>query len=216
MSDKSVIKDKRFNPGPYIVIILLVAVIAAGVIYIYWDHNGFTTRVDGGITFHTIRDIAELSTLEYAYTESIIITDEAEFKLLGLWDIHPGEKILLARYDGLIKLGIDFSEIKFNDYPPANGEKGRLEIQMPKVKLISSEIVNDSFEVVFQKNIFTTKQITVEEYMDVQNERKKVRDSEIMKSDMPARAMENAKVQVRAILESTSQIRDNYDIIWTN
>lgn len=198
------------------IIIVAVIIVAAVVLGVFLRYKGVRIVIGGGMTPQSIREISELATLEYRYRDVIAITEEEEFKLFGIWDIDPGEHILIVQYDGIMKLGIDCSEIDFLEHDPVEGEKTKIEIKLPKTKLLSSETPMDSFEVLVDRGVYTKTRVEAQAYFEEAAIRQAQYNTDVLSGELAVTARENAKAQLEAIMNSFSEIRDNYEIIWVD
>ena len=196
-----------------IAIIFAIALVIVGVLF---THSKLTTGVSGGMTPQSIREISQLATVEFRYRDVISIIEEEEFKLFGLWDIDPGEHILIVQYDGIIKLGIDCSKILFNEYAVGEDGKKRIEIKLPNAVLISSETPMNSFNVVVNKGVFTNKTVDLGVFYTEAGKRQEQHDREALNGEIAKTARDNAKKQLQAILASFSEIKENYNIVWVD
>lgn len=197
-------------------ITILSALVVVFVLALMFTGYKLIARTSGGMTPQSIREISQLATLEFRYRDVISIIEEEEFKLFGLWDIDPGEHILIIQYDGIIKLGIDCGKIKFNEYPASKGGKKRVEIKLPGVELISSETPLNSFEVVVNKGVYTKTTVDMGVFLKEAAKRQGQYNSDTLNGELGKAARENAKKQLQAILESIADVRDNYEIVWVN
>jgi len=161
-----------------------------------------------------IREISQLVTLEYRYKDVIVIDEEQVFKLFGVWDIDPGESILIMQYDGIIKLGIDFGKIKINERNVNEEGKTILEIQLPPVEIISSETPPNTFETIINRGIFTKQTIEYETFFKVATEQQERYRSDVLGGEPGTMALENAKRQIQAFIEDISDAQEDYEIIW--
>lgn len=123
-----------------------------------------------------IKDIGELATIEYMYTDAGKFEDPKQ--LFGK-DIPFSftTKSFIAKWDGIIKAGVNVDEIivEIND---ANKE---IVVHMPKAEILSHEIDNDSIETLDQKDgLFNS--VKVEDVREF---------DAISKDEMEERAIEN-------------------------
>jgi hypothetical protein len=160
-----------------------------------------------------IREISKLATLEFQYSDIIDIVEEEEFKLFGLWDIDRGEHILIAKYQGIIKLGIDFEDIEINEHPETEDGKVKLDITMPEVEVISSETPFETFEIITNRGIYTKEKVGTEVFIEKIKTQQEIIKADALKGDVAKLALENAKKQVEAFIHSLS---DKYEIVWIN
>ena len=168
----------------------------------------------GGMTPQGIRAIAQLSTLEYRYKEVIVLDEQEEFLLFGLWDIDPGESILVVQYDGIIKLGVDCEKIEFTETGSDEDGRTRIEIKMPAAEIISSETPLNSFEVIVNKGVFTKRTVDLANFYNVAGKRQVQRNMEVLQGEFGQTAQDNARRQLQAMFDSFTEIQENYDIVW--
>jgi len=213
MSKKEVsiipVKAKR------ITLLVVAAIIVAGIIYgalfLFTRSKNNITKA-GGMTPQLIREVGQLVSLEFSYKDVIVIDEPEEFLLFGIWDIDPGEHILIVQYNGTIKLGIDCENLLINVRNPViEGEKKIIEITLPEVIVIASE--TSDFETVFDKGIFTKKSVSYSTYFNVFNERRQQYTDESLIA-LNAQALKSAKAQLEKIVLFSPEIRDNYVIEW--
>jgi hypothetical protein len=204
--------EQKYKRRFAVVTIFLVLAIAA----IVFTGSRLLSRVSGGMKPQSIREISQLATLEFTYTDIISIIEEEQFKLFGIWDIDPGEHILIVKYRGVIKLGINCDKILFNEYQAESNGKKRVEIKLPDAVLISSETPMDSFEVIVNKGVFTKNTVDLGVFFKEAGKRQAQYDSDAISGELAKTARENAKKQLQGILESFSEIKDNYDLVWVN
>jgi len=213
MSKKEVsiipVKAKR------IILLVVAAIIVAGIIYgalfLFTRSKNNITKA-GGMTPQMIREVGQLVSLEFGYKDVIVIDEPEEFLLFGLWDVDPGEHILIVQYNGIIKLGIDCENLLINVRNPViEGEKKIIEITLPEIIVIAHE--TSDFETVFDKGIFTKKSVSYSTYFDVFNERRQQYTDESLIA-LNAQALRSAKAQLEKIVLFSPEIRDNYVIEW--
>jgi len=191
------------------VIILAVAVVVAGAILTY---SKIVIKKGGGMTPQSIKDIAELSTIEFRFKDVIVIDEEEEFKLFGLWDIDPGESILIVQYNGIIKLGIDCADLRINiRAAEAEGEKNVIEIKLPPVKVLSYEM--GDWETILEKGFFTKATVSVTTYNKILAEHQAQYKADAL-NQLNESARNNAMKQLEKIILFAPEIHDAYTIQW--
>ena len=102
-------------------------------------------NIIGSIGF-TINDIGELATTEYGYT-MVETTSKPHVAVAG-FKIPFTESKVIYSYDGLIKAGIDFTEIDVK----TNYITKKIYITLPEAKVLSSEVFYDSLLVYDEQN----------------------------------------------------------------
>lgn len=117
--------------------IALVAVLAVGIGAGYLGNNLIH---DGKTTQLTFEDIGELAT-QAAYCTEVNVT-QAERELFGLSIPFTQSKYIYS-YDVILKAGYDFSQITYE----VDEESQTIEVRLPQVQILSSELDLDSFQV---------------------------------------------------------------------
>ena len=187
--------------------IILILVMIAGIVAAWYVGSSQTRRknepeiqtldIEG-----TIRDIGELATAEYGYTITQVAEKPGKLNIKIL-----GSKVLYS-YEGLIKAGIDFTEVEIT----TNKTQKTIYIKMPKAKILSNELDNDSFKVYDEKySLFNA--MTFEDFNLSQKDMKERAEAEAIKSGLLDRAQENAK----SIIETTAlnlRESDEYQIVF--
>jgi hypothetical protein len=124
--------------------IVIIAVIGYIGFSFYADGNKktevFTTDIQG-----TINDIGELATAEYGYT--IAQTTEKPSKKVVGFNLPFTSSMVMYSYDGLIKAGINFNEIKVT----VNEINKTIFVELPDAEILSSEVDQDSLIVFDQE-----------------------------------------------------------------
>ena len=198
-----------------IILLVIVAIVILGIIYgaLYlFTRSKDDSVVGGGMTPQMIREVGKLVSLEFWYKDVIVIDEPQEYKIFNLWDIDPGESILIIQYNGKILLGIDCENLKINvRNPVVKGGKKTLVITLPEVIVISSE--TSDFETLVEKGIFTKKSVEYSKYFtEFKDHQQQYRDN--AQKELSGQALESAKEQLEKILLFSPEMRDNYEIEW--
>ena len=117
--------------------IALVAVLAVGIGAGYLGNNLIH---DGKTTQLTFEDIGELAT-QAAYCTEVNVT-QADRELFGLSIPFTQSKYIYS-YDVILKAGYDFAQITYE----VDEESQTIEVRLPQVQILSSELDLDSFQV---------------------------------------------------------------------
>lgn len=152
----------------------------------------------------TIQDIGQLATAEYVYTVTQTADKEA-FEVLGIKLPFTSSRVIYS-YSGVIKAGIEFSEVKVN----VNDSNKTITVTLPDPIQISNEIDNDSLMVYDEKyslfNSFTFSDMNMS-----QEELKKAAET----SSAERGLFDNAIVNAKTIIESniySMYSKDEYTI----
>ena len=120
------------------------------------------------------KEIGELATVEYLFTNAATYTDHKQIKE---WNIPLTEKSFTLKWDGIIKAGVNIDEIQV-EYVETDQ---KLLVTLPQAIILSYDIDENSVEVLDEsKNKFNP--ITVED---------KVKFDAETESDMKERAIDN-------------------------
>lgn len=149
-----------------------------------------------------ISAIAELVTLKYVYTNSS--RKEGNLTLPWGWALPFTDSSLLTTYDGTIKAGIDFKEIKFD----ISGNN--ITVTMPKSTVLDHNIPQGTINVLEVKNgLFNT--ITFNDYNKFIAEEKKVMEEKAIAMGLLKDADKEAKSVVEAFLKGIPGM-ENYTL----
>lgn len=132
-----------------------------------------------------IKDIGELATIEYLYTDAGKFEDAKQ--LFGL-NVPFTTKSFIAKWDGIIKAGVKIDQIivEIND---ANKE---IIIHIPNAEILSHEINNDSIETLDEKDGLFNK-ITVGDTREFDAVSKDAMTERAIENGILDKAFENAK-----------------------
>jgi len=209
--DASVAGKRKSRWGIIVFVVIIAALVLA---FVLFTKQSLSRKTTSATRWQSLKDISQLATLEFRYQDVISIIEEEDFKMFGIWDIDPGEHILIVQFDGIIKLGIDCEKLLFNEKTADDDGIIRVEIKLPPVELISSETPLSSFQVVVNKGVFTKTTVDIGVFFDEAAKLQDAHNTEALQGEMGKTARENAKRQLQAILESIQEIRDNYEIVW--
>lgn len=117
--------------------LLLLVVVGIG-IFLYLSRADEQPTVVTQDIEATISDIGELATSEYRYT--ISQTSEKPSKEVFGFSMPLSKSSVLYSYDGVIKAGIQFSDITIN----VNEAQKTVYVQLPESEILSEEVFQDS------------------------------------------------------------------------
>lgn len=131
------------NPKRSIVALLCVALFTV----IVWSTGALQTK--SRMTAFGLKDVGELATQSGYFTVVNVIDDSVE---LWGWDVPLTKSKYIFSYDGTVKAGLDFSQLKYK----VNELSKEIEVVLPEVKILSVELQEDSLEIYDEThNIFT-------------------------------------------------------------
>lgn len=150
-----------------------------------WEHA--TTEVDISVVNASIQEIGELATIEYLYTDAGKFEDSAELFGKELeWSFTT--KSFVAKWDGVIKAGIDISEVVAEE----DAEAKEIVVYLPEAKILSHEIDEESIETLDQKNgLFNP--VEVEDVRKFDAISKETMEEKVIENGLLDKAFENAK-----------------------
>jgi len=161
------------------------------------------------ISTHTVvkevLPIGEYASLVYRYTSVVKNISAKDF---SGWEIPFTTKKYIFTYDGVIKLGIDGTQIQVEK------ETGSvIHILLPPVKILSHEIVDHSVEVFEQsQTIFNT--IKIAEAFKVTADRKQEMEEKVMAGSVIKEAQTSMEQQLGALLKGLPSIHNRYEIVF--
>lgn len=107
------------------------------------------TSEDSTVSVNTVKTVlkpaSELITGKYYYTNAV--SDEDPVSIVGLNLPGTSNKYVFT-YDGIISAGYDLQKANIK----IDNDSNTILIKMPKLKIISSEVDENSFEIVFKQN----------------------------------------------------------------
>ncbi len=135
--------------------------------------------------------LSELATQEYAYRNADM-KEESETWVFGWKRPFSGNRIVI-KYDGVITAGIDFKDIDV----AVNQEARAVTVTVPKSKIISNEIPQESIEILEVKDGLFNK-VTIDDYNDFISEQKTAMEKEAVEKGI----LEKADQEVRTLIEN--------------
>ena len=101
--------------------------------------------IDTQLLEYNIRQIAELSTLVYNYTDIGFFDEQAAFAVFGREFALPGtRRQLIARFDGAIRLGVDVNRITVRvDEYEVTVTLPRIEMQVHNIDMDSIQLLDE-------------------------------------------------------------------------
>lgn len=193
-----------------ILILIVVLAIIAGAGFFglqYWKNQKETPTVTTIDIQGTINDIGELATAEYAFT----ITQEFEkpsITVAGAVNLPFTSSKVLYSYEGIIKAGIQFSQIEITQ----NQQQKKIYVRLPPAEILSTEIDNNSLKVYDEKYSiinrvkFSDLNSSIEEAKE--NAKESAKDHGLLD-----RANENARVIIRSTIGSLVDLNE-YELIF--
>ena len=149
-----------------------------------------TPRLDAVVLETQIRDISELASVTYTYTNMAQFESSNDF--YGV-KIPFTTKSFILTYDGTIKAGVDLSQAT------VDVEGSTVRITLPQAAILSHEIDPDSLEVFDEtRSIFNP--ITIEDYNGFQADQQGVMEEKALQAGLLTQAQDQAEAAVTGLL----------------
>lgn len=190
------------NPLIQKIIILVLVAIASGFIAIGIKDVFISDSKTTKIGFENIGELATQS----AYCTQINVTDSSR-ELFGNKIPFTQSKYIYS-YDITIKAGYDFSDIEWN-------VKGNtIEVKMPNVKILSSQIDLDSFKVYHEEESIFNK-ITLSENNETLKKLQSEAQTQAIKNGLYENAKTNAETMLTSFFANVYDLKE-YKIVFTD
>lgn len=178
--------------------LLILAAIVAVIIGI--KKVAFSENQTTKIGFENIGELATQS----SYCTQVNVTDSSK-KLFGASIPFTNSKYIYS-YGITIKAGYDFNEIDWN-------EKGNIiEVKLPEVKILSSEIDQDSFKVYHEdESVFN--QVTLEENNEALTKLKEQAQTDAIERGLFENARDNAETILTSFFGNVYDLNE-YEIVF--
>jgi len=184
-----------------VIVIAVLAIAAAAVSVTLLVRGGFpgkllevnnSTVVNVTNLQQQILSIGELATLEYDYTNVIEMKDSLKIKNFKV----PGtQKSFIVSFDGTMKIGIETSGIVID----APEDAQTIFITVPKAKILSHEIHEETLKVLDQKSgLFNV--VKIEDYATLATAQKQAMADKVSASDMITRAQNDAVKMLQSLI----------------
>lgn len=184
-----------------IIIIILIACMFF-VVGRLWPSSENPTTMTSDLLSQQIQSISELASVEYNYTNMGKFENQATF--YG-WKVPFTTKSFIISYDGVIKAGIDMSQVN------VKVKNKKIQITMPKAKILSHEIDEKSIEVFDEtKNIFN--QISITDYHQFAIDQKEKMEDNVKQKGLLTDAQDKAQKTIETFVKSSYQLSDDYEI----
>ncbi|TDW24906.1 uncharacterized protein DUF4230 [Breznakia blatticola] len=192
---------KRSIFGLKMLVKVLIVVVLVIIGFTIGSKTSFTT--ESKTTKLSFDNIGELATQE-AYATEVNHTEDAR-ELFGI-EIPLTKSTHVYSYDVIIKAGFNFEQIK----PKVDQDKQLITIEMPEVKILSTEIVEDSLKVyVEDESIF--KKITLEDTSEARKTMKENAEKSAIEKGLFKSAKTNAETLLKNFIKE-NEVYTEYQI----
>lgn len=186
-SEKTV--SKKFGGKVSKILIVAVIVLAVAFCYSTFSQKGYTNKAI--VIKSAINNIGELATSDYTYT-MVQTSEKPKREVLGFAIPLTSSKVIYS-YDGLIKAGIDFSQIETD----VNKITKTITCTLPEMKILSSEVKYDSLQV-YDENNNPFNAFTFEDMNLSVSDLKQKAEQSAIDSGLLTNAYENAKTVIQS------------------
>ncbi len=165
-----------------------------------------TKEVNIDVINTEIKDIGELATVEYLYTNATKFSDSKQ--AFGV-DIGFTTKSIIAKWDGCIKAGVDINEVRAE----LDEKNKQIIVYMPEAKILSHEIEEDSFETLDEKNgLFNAVNVDDVRLMDA--EAKKEMEERALESGIITKAFQGAQRIISRLIYTDIVKELGYEVVF--
>lgn len=198
-------KKRRSGFGRLFVVLLILGLVGLNA----YQFAGRKETTEATITNLRLEHVGELATQAAYYTGIDSINDGRTVSFFNKeFDVPFTKNHYIYSYNGTLKAGINFEEVECH----ADLEKKMIVVTMPKAKIISNEIDNNSLKVyIQQENIFTPAKI--ERFNDSQIKLKNEAETQAMENGLIQEAEKNAKMLITGFLAASFDLNE-YRIIF--
>ncbi|MDO4671049.1 MAG: DUF4230 domain-containing protein [Aerococcus sp.] len=185
---------------PLILLIVLIGIYRIS----HWSQANNEPKITSDLVGNRIESAQELITTKYYYTNTASFENTKDF--YG-WKIPFTTKTFLVTYDGIINAGVDLKEVKVT----VNDQKQTIDITLPKPKILSHELDEDSLKVFNEKDsIFNA--IKVDDYTAFEKDQKKQAEQKAIDRGLLNEAEERTKTAITSLLNEDSTIHKDFTI----
>lgn len=161
-------------------------------------------EVDIGVIQTEVKEIGELATVEYLYTDANRFSDPRQ--IFG-FSIPFTTKSFIVKWDGIIKAGIDVGEVTLE----LNEERKEIIVGIPEAKILSHELNENSFETLDESSgLFNS--IKVEDVHTLEAVGKEAMEERAMENGLLEKADKNAQEVLANLILAAPNVAENYTI----
>lgn len=164
-------------------------------------------RIELDVLRSEIDSIGELASIEYLFTDAAVYSDSKQIKD---WDIPVTEKSFSVKWDGTIKAGIELKQVEIE----IREEEKAIFISVPKAKILSYEVNQDTYEVVYEKdNVFNP--LKIEDKVGLDKKTEEAMKERAIENGLLEKAQKNAEDILFRLVNSLPGVKDNYTVTFT-
>lgn len=153
-----------------------------------------------------LRDIGELATVEYIFTDAARFTDSKQIAKWN-WNIPGTEKAFTAKWDGKIKAGIHINQVKVD----VDENNFKIIITLPAAEILSYEVDSTSIQILDEKNnLFNPISTDDKVQLDIKTE--EAMKERAIENGLLEMAQKNAESIIASLLCVNPDITSDYTI----
>lgn len=180
--------------------IIIGALLAIGGGYYLYTQANANKEENSKLVKLGFEDIGELATQEMIGT--VVHTEQASQTLFGV-EIPFTQSHYIYSYDFDVKAGYDFSAITYE----VDEENKAISVTLPEEKLLSIEVLTDSFKVYYEKeSIF--KRITLEDNNDALKDMQDTAKEDAISNGIYDKARDNAETLLKAFFSNQYNLEE--------
>ena len=168
-----------------------------------WDDQP-TKEITVDLIKSEIKDIGELATIEYLYTDAGKFEDAKQ--LFGV-NLPFTTKSFIAKWDGIVKVGVKIDKVIVE----IDNENKEIIVHMPNAEILSHEIDNDSIETFDEKDGMFNK-ITVKDTREFDAINQDAMEQRAIENGVLDKAFENAKDIIEKLVNNSAVQEQGYTI----
>lgn len=165
-----------------------------------------STEVNLSVVSAEIKTIGQLATVEYLYTDAGKFSDPKQ--VFG-YNIPFTTKSFIAKWDGVIKAGVDVTKIELS----LDDEEKTITIYLPQAEILSHEIDENSVETLDESDgLFNP--VKVEDVRTFDAESKAAMEQRAIGNGILDKAYANAEEIISSLLHANPAIGEAYRIVF--
>lgn len=182
-------KHKKINKNKFLAIFLMIVVV---LVMIISSNLIFSEKApkDTSKVLNAIEQVIEVSTTKYTYSNIVTVTKDKSFNNIK---IPFSEKSFIIKYNGVIKGGVNFSDIKIID-----NDRKSISLEIAKCSIADHYIDDENVYVYDIKNSIFNK-VEVNEVLSELAKSKKEYEAKVIKEGF----IEEVKTNTKKSLESS-------------
>lgn len=153
-----------------------------------------------------IRNISELATVEYRYTNIGTLDAAEKFSFID-WKKPFSDKTAIVSMDGVIKAGTDLSKVKVQ----SDEANKRIIITLPEAEILSNELFEKSFQVYEEKDSIWNP-LTLDDSNELRVQIKEKAQQNAIDNKVLEEAGSRAQQLIQKLIEALPNVKEQYQI----